>query len=117
MFARLGVIRYAADAASEDDMIEAAVDAGADNVDSGADGHEVTCAVENFFALRDALEKRFGAPDAALLDWRPATTVTLDEDAARSVLKLIDALDELDDVQNVYANFDLPEDVAQRLAA
>ncbi len=117
MFGRLGVIRYKTAAASEDAMLEAAIEAGADNVESSPDGHEITCAVENFFGVRDALEKRFDIPEAAQLDWRPATTVTLDEEAARSVLKLIDALDELDDVQNVYANFDLPEDVATRLAA
>ena len=117
LFARQGVIRYKAEAASADAMLDAAIEAGADNVESGPEGHEVTCAVESFFALRDALEKRFDAPHAALLDWRPSTTVTLDEDAARSVLKLIDALDELDDVQNVHANLDIPDDVAQRLAA
>ena len=117
MFARLGVIRFPLDAASEDDMLEAAIEAGADNAETDPDGHEITCAVESFFALRDALEKRFGPPETARLDWRPSTTVTLDEDAARAVLKLVDALDELDDVQNVTSNFDLPEDVALRLAA
>ena len=117
MFARLGVIRFRADAATEDDMLEAAIDAGADSAETDPDGHEITCAVENFFTLRDALEKRFGPPESARLDWRPSTTVTLDEDSARSILKLIDALDELDDVQNVTGNFDLPDDVAQRLAA
>ncbi len=117
MFRHLGVIRYPSAAASEDVMLEAAIDAGADNVETETQGHEVTCAVDGFFALRDALEKRFGPPETAILDWRPATGVTLDEEQARSVLKLVDALDELDDVQNVYANFELPEDVAAQLAA
>ncbi len=117
MFARLGVVRYPAAAASADDMLEAAIEAGADNVESGADGHEVTTAVERFFALRDALEARFGPPESARLEWRPATTVTLDEAAAAAVLKLLDALEDNDDVQNVYANFDLPETVLQRLSA
>ncbi len=115
MFSRLGVVRYPA-AASEDAMLEAAIEAGADNVESGADGHEITCSVETFFSVRDALEKKFGAPEAAALEWRPGTTVTLNEDAATSVLKLVDVLDELDDVQNVWANFDLPLELAQKLS-
>ena len=117
MFSRLGVVRYPAAAASEDAMLEAAIEAGADNAESGADGHEVTCTIETFFAVRDALEKRFGAPEHAALEWRPSTTVMLDEEAATGVLKLVDVLDELDDVQNVWANFDLPDELAQRLSA
>ncbi len=117
LFTRLGVVRYPATAGSADDMLEAAIEAGADNVESGADGHEVTTAVERFFALRDALEVRFGPPESARLEWRPSTTVTLDEAAAAAVLKLLDALEDNDDVQNVYANFDLPETVLQSLSA
>ena len=90
-------------------MLEAAIEAGADNVESDAEAHEVTCAVDDFFAVRDALEARFGEPESARLDWRPTTTVTLDEDRAASLLKLLDALDESDDVQNVCANFEIPE--------
>ncbi|EHH69063.1 YebC/PmpR family DNA-binding transcriptional regulator [Gluconobacter morbifer] len=117
MFQRLGVITYPKDVASEDDMLEAAIEAGADNAEVTDDGHEITCAMENFFAVRDALESRFGEPQSAKLDWRPENSVTLDEDKARSVLKLIDVLDDNDDVQAVYANFDIPEDVAEALAA
>jgi YebC/PmpR family DNA-binding regulatory protein len=117
LFNRLGVVRYPAGVASADAMLEAAIEAGAENVESDADGHEVTTTVEDFFQVRDALETRFGAPEAAKLDWRPATVVTLDEERAGSVLKLLDALDENDDVQNVYANFDIPEAVMQKLSA
>jgi YebC/PmpR family DNA-binding regulatory protein len=117
LFSRLGVVRYPAAAASEDDMLEAAIEAGADNVESGPDGHEVTTSVEDFFAVRDALEARFGPPEAAKLDWRPATTVTLDEEKAAAVMKLLDAIDDSDDVQNVYANYDIPEAVLQKLSA
>ncbi|GAN53079.1 YebC/PmpR family DNA-binding transcriptional regulator [Tanticharoenia sakaeratensis] len=117
MFQRLGVIAYPADVASEDDMLEAAIEAGADNVESSDEGHEITCPVESFFAVRDALEARFGEPRTAKLDWRPGNTVPLDEEQARSVLKLIDVLDDNDDVQAVYANFDLSDDVAEALAA
>ena len=100
MFDRLAVIRYAAGVADADTVLEAAIEAGADNVDSTAEGHEIT-----------------GAPESAKLDWRPRTTVPVDEDAATSVLKLLDVLDESDDVQNVYANFDLPESLLQKLSA
>ncbi|MCF3946141.1 YebC/PmpR family DNA-binding transcriptional regulator [Acidiphilium sp. AL] len=117
LFGRLGVVRYPADAASADDMLEAAIEAGADDVESGADGHEITCAVDAFFAVRDALEQKFGEPETAKLDWRPSTSIALGEDAARAVLKLIDALDDSDDVQNVYANFEIPEPVMQALSA
>lgn len=117
MFQRLGVITYSLDVASEEEMLEAAIEAGADNAETTADTHEVTCAMENFFAVRDALETRFGEPQSAKLDWRPENTVMLDEEKARSVMKLIDVLEDNDDVQSVYANFDLPDDVAEALAA
>ena len=117
MFSRLGVIFYPAKAGSADDMLEAAIEAGADNAESDDEGHEITCAVEDFFAVRDALETRFGAPASAKLEWRPTTSITLDEEKATGLLKLIDVLEDNDDVQNVYANFDIPDDVAQRLSA
>jgi YebC/PmpR family DNA-binding regulatory protein len=117
LFSRLGVVRYPAKLASEDAMLEAAIEAGADNVESGPDGHEVTTAPENFFAVRDALEARFGPPEQARVEWRPNTTVTLDEAAAAGVLKLLDVLEDNDDIQNVYANFEISEAVMQRLSA
>ncbi|HYZ22464.1 MAG TPA: YebC/PmpR family DNA-binding transcriptional regulator [Rhodopila sp.] len=117
LFNRLGVIRYPASVATADEMLEAAIEAGADNVESDSEAHEVTCAIEDFFAVRDTLEARFGAPETAKLEWRPTTSVTLDEERAASVMKLLDALDEYDDVQNVYANFDIPEAVMAKLSA
>lgn len=116
LFTRLGVIRYPATVASADGMLEAAIEAGADNVESDAEWHEVTCAVEDFFAVRDLLEGRFGDPDSASLDWRPTTLVTLDADRASSLLKLLDVLEDSEDVQNVYANFDIPDAVMQALS-
>ena len=116
LFTRLGAVRYPASVASEDDMLMAAIEAGADEVESGPEGHEVTTSVEGFFAVRDALEARFGPPESAKLDWRPTTTVTLDEDKAAALLKLIEVLDDSDDVQNVYANFDIPEPVMRALS-
>jgi YebC/PmpR family DNA-binding regulatory protein len=117
LFSRLGVVRYPPRAASEDEMLEAAIEAGADNVESGPDGHEITTTIETLFAVREALESRFGAAEEAKFDWRPVTSVTLDEERATAVLKLIDALDDNDDVQNVYANFEIPDDVLQKLSA
>jgi YebC/PmpR family DNA-binding regulatory protein len=116
MFERLAVIRYPAAVASADAMLEAAIEAGADNVESSDEAHEITGTIESFFAMQESLEARFGPPESAKLDWRPRTTVPLDEEAATSVLKLLDILDESDDVQNVYANFDVPQAVLQKLS-
>jgi YebC/PmpR family DNA-binding regulatory protein len=116
MFSRLGVIQYPATAAIADAMLEAAIEGGADNVESSDEGHEITCAIEDFFSVRDALEAKFGEPASAKLEWRPATTIALDEEKATSLLKLMDALEDNDDVQNVFANFDISEDVMARLS-
>ena len=115
-FDRLGVVRYAAAAADADAMLEAAIEAGAEDVASGADGHEVTTAPEDLFAVRDALEAKFGPAESAKLEWRPNVTVPLDEDGATALLKLVDALDDHDDVQSVTANFEVSDEVMARLA-
>jgi YebC/PmpR family DNA-binding regulatory protein len=117
LFTRLGTVRYALAAGSADAMLEAAIEAGADDVETGLDGHEVTCGIDGFFTVRDALEARFGAPQEAKLDWRPTTVVTLDEAKAAGMLRLLDALDDNDDVQSVYVNSEIPEDVMARLGA
>ena len=116
MFNRLGVIRYPASVATADAMLEAAIEAGAENAESDDEAHEVTCPIEDFFTVRDALEARFGAPESAKLEWRPTTVVTLDDERAAGLLKLLDVLDENEDVQNVYANFDIPESVMAALS-
>jgi YebC/PmpR family DNA-binding regulatory protein len=116
MFRHRGIIRFGAAVASPDAMLEAAIEAGAEDAQSDASGHEITTDVDDFFPVRDALEQRFGTPEEARLDWRPTTLITLDEARAASVLKLIDALED-SDVQNVFANFDIPDSVMQRLSA
>ncbi|MDE8346804.1 MAG: YebC/PmpR family DNA-binding transcriptional regulator [Acidocella sp.] len=116
MFNRVGVVRYAAMVADADTMLEAAIEAGADDVASDDDGHEVLVGIEGFFAVRDTLEQRFGQPATARVEWRPNMTVTLDEDKAASVMKLLDVLEDDDDVQNVFANFEIPDDVLQKLS-
>ena len=103
-FERKGVLRYAAGAASADAMLEAAIEAGAEDVESTDEGHEVSSSVEDFAAVRDALEARFGTAEAARLEWWPTTDLTLDAARAEEVVKLLDALDDHDDVQQVFAN-------------
>ena len=117
MFDRKGVIRYAAKAAGADAMFETGLEAGAEDVTSDADAHEIVCAPEQFSGLRDALEAKFGAPLEARLQWRPRSTVPVGADAAESLLKLLDALEDNDDVQTVAANFEVADDVMARLTA
>lgn len=117
MFTRLAAIRYPVSTADADTMLEAAIEAGADDVVSNEDGHEVQTSIENFFAVRDALAQKFGDPAEAGVEWQPNTTVMLDEEAARAVLKFIDVLEDDDDVQNVYANFEVPDEVLAKLSA
>lgn len=117
MFDRLGAIRYGAGAADAEALFDAAVEAGADDVESGDDGHEVRCRPEAFNDLRDALEARFGEPDSARLEWIPGSTVPVGEDKAESLFRMLETLDENDDVQSVSANYDVPEDVLRKLGA
>jgi YebC/PmpR family DNA-binding regulatory protein len=117
MFARQGVITYPAKAASADAMFEAALEAGAENVESGAESHEVLTSVDDFASVRDALEKKFGPATEAKLAFRPQTTVPLDEEKARALFELIETLDDNDDVQTVTANFEVADDVLARIGA
>jgi len=117
LFDRLGEVLYPASIASPDAMFEAAVEAGADNVESGGEQHTVTCAADDLNAIRDALEKRFGTAQSAKLVWRPKVNTPVAGDDADSLLKLLETLEDSDDVQNVYANFEMADDVLQRLSA
>jgi len=117
MFERKGTVRYPAKAASADAMFEAALEAGADNVESDGEAHEATSAPEDFAQLRDKLEAKFGPPLEARLIWRPMTNVRVDGETAERLLKLIEALEDNDDVQTVSANFDVADDVLARLTA
>ncbi len=115
MFDRVGQVQYPAGAASADDMFEAALEAGASDVESGDDMHEIVCEPDDLNAVREALESRFGNPEAAALAWRPQSTVAVDEAKASSLFRLLDALDDNDDVQNVSANFDVSDEVMAKL--
>ncbi|MCW5773757.1 MAG: YebC/PmpR family DNA-binding transcriptional regulator [Rhodospirillaceae bacterium] len=118
MFSRVGTVLYPAAAASADAMFEAALEAGAQDVASDADRHEITVAPDDLATVRDALEAKFGPAESAKLGWKPNSPVPVaEEDVARDVFKLIDLLEENDDVQTVYANFDIPDELMQKLAA
>jgi YebC/PmpR family DNA-binding regulatory protein len=117
MFDRVGEIVYPADIASADDMLEAAIDSGASDVESDDERHAVLSSIDDFNDVRDALERRFGAASSARLVWRPKNTAPIDEETATSLFRLLETLEDSDDVQNVYANFDVAEDVIARLSA
>jgi YebC/PmpR family DNA-binding regulatory protein len=117
MFNRVGSILYPSAAGDADSMLEAAIEAGAEESISSSEGHEFLCRVEDFAAVRDALEAKLGAPQAAKILWRPGNTIPVNEDAAESLTKLLDALDDHDDVQNLYANYEMSEAVMEKLSA
>ena len=117
MFAHVGEIAYPASAGSPDAVLEAAIEAGADDVRSDETGHMVTCAFEDLAAVSSALERTLGEPASARALWKPTTTASVDEEKAASVLRLIAALEEDDDVQNVYSNFEVSDAVLAKLTA
>jgi transcriptional/translational regulatory protein YebC/TACO1 len=103
--------------ATPDRMFEAAVEAGADNVESDADGHRILCAPDDLNTVRDALERDFGPPSAAKLVWKPKTVTAVEGDTAESLIRLLETLEDSDDVQNVYANFEMSDEAMARLSA
>jgi YebC/PmpR family DNA-binding regulatory protein len=117
MFDRVGLIEYDAKAASPEAMFEAALEAGADDVVSNESGHEVYAAQDQYGAVARALEAKFGEPRKAALVWRPQNTVAVGDEQGEKLLKLIENLNEHDDVQNVYANFEVSDALVQRMSA
>jgi YebC/PmpR family DNA-binding regulatory protein len=115
MFDRVGMIEFAAKAASEDALLEAAIEAGADDVASSESGHEVTTSVEQLRDVAKVLEAKFGEPRKAGLIWRPQSTVAVEDETGEKILKLLSALEENDDVQNVYANFEVSDQLVAKL--
>ena len=116
MFDRVGQIIFAAEVADADSMFEAALEAGADNVESDDEGHEITCATEDYNSVVEALEASFGAPAESGLVWKPQNTIEVNEDQAGTLIKLLDTLDDNDDVQNVSSNFDISDEIMAKLA-
>jgi YebC/PmpR family DNA-binding regulatory protein len=117
MFDHLGVIEYDAKVASAEAMFEAALEAGADDVVSNADTHEIYAAQDRFGSVAKALETKFGEPRKSSLVWRPQNTVAVDDEQGEKVIKLIDNLNDHDDVQNVYANFEVSDALVSKMSA
>ena len=114
-FDRLGLISYPVKAGDDEKVFEAALEAGAEDVQSSEDGHEIWTAMESLHEVSKALEPVLGAPEGAKLAWRPQVMVSVDEGTATTLLKLLDALEEDDDVQTVWGNYEIPDDVMEKL--
>ncbi|MEA3032593.1 MAG: hypothetical protein QOH86_609 [Sphingomonadales bacterium] len=114
-FERLGLIAYPAAAGSDDEVLEAAIEAGADDVESDEDGHQIWTGVDSLHGVARALEDSLGEAESVKLAWRPTTSVEVDGDAAGQLVKLIDALEEDDDVQTVWGNYEVSDEVMERL--
>lgn len=116
MFDRVGYVEYPASVANEETMLEAAIEAGADDVQSSEEMHEIYCAADRLAEVAGALETRFGEAAAAKLIWKPQNLVEISGQPAETLMKMISALDDCDDVQNVYANYDIATEELERLA-
>jgi YebC/PmpR family DNA-binding regulatory protein len=116
-FDRVGSVIYPVEASDADTMFEAALEAGAADVESSEAAHEVTCAPDELHTVRTVLEEKFGVAEEAALTWKPQNTVPVGEDKVQQLFKLLEALDDNDDVQTVSANFDVDDDVMATLTA
>ena len=116
MFDHVGVVEFDAKAASADAMLEAAIDAGAEDVVSDEGGHQIYTTADTLRDVAKALEAKFGEPRRAALTWKPQSTVPVDDEQGEKVLKLIDALNDQDDVQNVYANFEVSDALVAKMS-
>ena len=116
MFDHVGVVQFAPEAADADAMFEAAIEAGAEDVVSTPDGHEVYCEQGALADVAKALEARFGEPRKSALVWRPQNTIAVDDDAGEKPLRLMESLEDHDDVQNVFVNFEVSDALMQKMA-
>ena len=114
-FERLGLIEYPASAGDEEKVLEAAIEAGADDVESGEDGHTIWTQMEALHEVAKALEAVLGEAETVKLAWKPNLTVSLDEKDAATLLKMVDMLDDDDDVQTVWGNYEIPDEVMEKL--
>ena len=117
MFSHVGVVEYDAKKATADAMLEAAIEAGAEDVISDENGHQVFTTPETLRDVTKALEAKFGEPRKSAMLWKPQNTVPVDDETAEKLIKMIEALDESDDVQNVYANFEMSDALMQKMSA
>ncbi|RJG43673.1 YebC/PmpR family DNA-binding transcriptional regulator [Mesorhizobium sp. DCY119] len=117
MWDRVGEIFYPVSAGSADKLMDAAIEAGADDVQSDEDGHTILCVFENLGEVSKALEASLGEAESVKAIWKPQNNIPVDEDRAQSILKLVATLEDDDDVQNVYANFEVDEETMAKLSA
>src|SRR5829696_7154003 len=117
MFSRVGEITYGSRAGSADKVLEAAIDAGADDVVSDQEGHAIYCAADSLSDVSAQLSKTLGEPEASRVVWKPQTMAPLDEERAQALMKLMAGLDDDEDIQNVYSNFEVSDDVLRKLTA
>ena len=117
MFTHVGEIAYKTATGSADAMFEAAIEVGADDVMSDAATYTIICAFESLGGVAATLEKKLGEAESVKAIWKPNLTSLVDEDAAQAIMKLIAALDDDEDVQHVYANFEVSEEVMKKLTA
>jgi YebC/PmpR family DNA-binding regulatory protein len=117
MWDRVGEIVYPAKVGSAEKVMDAAIEAGADDVQSDEDGHTIICAFENLGEVSKALEASLGEASSVKVIWKPQNNIPVDEDRAQSILRLVATLEDDDDVQNVYANFEVDEETMAKLNA
>ncbi|MFL5087200.1 MAG: YebC/PmpR family DNA-binding transcriptional regulator, partial [Xanthobacteraceae bacterium] len=112
-----GIVEYERGMASADQMLDAAIEAGAEDVVSNANGHEIYTTQESLREVAKALEAKFGEPRKAALTWKPQNTISVDDEQGEKLLRLIEALEDNDDVQNVYANFEVSDALVVKMSA
>src|SRR6185312_745753 len=117
MFDHVGVVEFDTKVATADQMLEAAIEAGADDVVSGEGGHEIYTASDALREVAKALEAKFGEPRKAALVWKPKNTIAVDDEKGEQLIGLLETLNENDDVQNVYANFEVSDAVVAKMSA
>jgi YebC/PmpR family DNA-binding regulatory protein len=117
MFDRVGVVEFEAGVASPDAMLDAAIEAGAEDVTSSENGHEIYTAQDTLREVAKTLEAKFGEPRKAALTWKPQNTISLDDEQGEKLLRLMTTLEEHDDVQNVYANFEVSDALVAKMSA
>jgi YebC/PmpR family DNA-binding regulatory protein len=115
-FDRMGLISYPASAGDDEKVLEAAIEAGADDVESSEEGHEIWTSVDQLHPVAKALEAALGEPESVKLAWRPQNSVELGEDDAGQLIKLVDALEDDDDVQTVWGNYEISDAILEKVA-
>jgi YebC/PmpR family DNA-binding regulatory protein len=116
LFSHVGSIVYPKAKGTDDAMLEAAIETGADECVSNDDGHEFLCRIEDYGAVRDALETKLGAPQSSAIVWRAQNNVAVADETGETLVKLLDVLDDHDDVQRVYGNYEFSDALMEKLA-